>query len=72
VAFANTANGRTIMSLLSSFPLLLFDHHDNASALVLLILGICLSVNSYSDNSWNSLATLQLIFLGSFQYCKLE
>src|SRR6266702_2774248 len=72
VALANTVDGRTTMSLLSSLLSLWFDLHDKASALVLLVPGICLSVKSYSDSSWNSLATLRFIFCGSFQYCRLK
>ncbi len=60
------------MSLLSSFVLSLFDRLNNVSALVFVVPGICLRVKLYSDSSWNSLATLQLIFHGSFQYCRLE
>ncbi len=60
------------MSLLSSFASLLFDRLDNASALVFIVPGMCWRIKLYSDSSWNSLATLWLIFHGSYQYCKLE
>ncbi len=72
MALVNMAFGSTITLLLSSLASLLLDRLDNASALVFVAPGICQSVKSYSDNSWNSLATLWLIFCGSFQYCRLE
>ncbi len=72
MVFAKTSFGSTIMSLLSSFASLPFDRLDNASALVFIVPGMCQRVKSYSNSSWNSLATLQLIFRGSFQYCRLE
>ncbi len=58
VVLVNTVDGRTIMLLLSSFASSLFDHLDNVSALVFIVPGMCLSIKSYSDNSWNSQATL--------------
>ncbi len=72
MAFVKTSSGSTITLLLSSFVSLPLDCLDKASALVFVVPGICRRVKSYSDNSWNSLAILRLIFRGSFQYCKLE
>src|SRR6266571_1755315 len=74
---STSSTGSSLASLMktcegSTTTLSLSGLRERASALAFFVPGTCLSTKLYSCSSWNSRAILLLIFLGSFQYRRLE
>src|SRR6266403_123671 len=71
VVLMKSFGSRRVWSLLSSSPWSELGGRDSSSAGVLILLGMCLMIKSYSWRSACHCAVRRFSFCGAFQYCRL-